>query len=302
MPRTVSLGEFIMTLETARGARPVTFTATTDARLRSNPFGQVNKRSRVNGMVNWNYQNSVNRQRAREDSTPDFEASPRKWGRRIPKSPFVIHKGQLYMEVKVERSLNHQYVATDGQPLSDTDVAPFLPKRNSNKRHQGVEREVILRDYRVDHLDAITIDGEQLVINPATVAPTINRIANLIDIPNLESTMQWKSLNDVFAAGTLKVWYMKSEHFGVCGRKPDPNDMEATHVKLGEIAPCPGGSYSVDELDQVWVLQGEFWSPWGEANTLIKGLRHTSMSVGDCFQLADGRVYMVADVGFKLVE
>ena len=181
-PKTVSLGEFLATLESARGARPVTFTATTDARLRKtgNPFGQVNKRSEVNGMVNWHYQNAVNRQRAREDSATDFEARPRKWGKRIPKSPFVVHKGALYLEVKVERSLNHRYVTPDGRALTDADVAPFLPKRSSNAAHQGVEREIILRDYRVDHMDAISIDGERLVIDPETVAPTMERIAATI--------------------------------------------------------------------------------------------------------------------------
>jgi hypothetical protein len=133
---------------------------------------------------------------------------------------------------------------------------------------------------------------------------------------------QWADLNDVFAAGDLEVWYMSPNHFrdGICGAKPDRNNLGATHIKLGAIAPCPSGpsssperaailktlgQYSVNELDEVWQkLQGEFWSPNGEARTMLRalGLKHTSMSVGDCFRFANGEVWIVAAVGFELVK
>ncbi|MHA2279701.1 MAG: hypothetical protein ACXAC5_02240 [Promethearchaeota archaeon] len=121
------------------------------------------------------------------------------------------------------------------------------------------------------------------------------------------STTQWQDLNDVFAEGSLEIWYMRPEHFrtGITGGKPDRNDLETTHIKLGTIAPCPKGSYSVDELDEVWKkLQGEFWSPNGEAKTMIRtaGLMHTSMSVGDCFRFANGEVWVVAMTGFEVVQ
>lgn len=114
---------------------------------------------------------------------------------------------------------------------------------------------------------------------------------------------QWKSLNDVFAEGSLEVWYMKPDHFreGISGGKPDPDNLEGTHTLLGSIAPCPNGEYLEDDLDAVYVkLQSDFWSPNGEAHTLIcsKGLRHTSMSMGDCFRL-NGEVHLVSLDGFE---
>jgi hypothetical protein len=50
-------------------------------------------------------------------------------------------------------------------------------------------------------------------------------------------------------------------------------------------------------------MQGEVWSPNGEARGLIeaKGLLHTSMSVGDVVVGPDG-VHVVAMFGFELVE
>src|SRR5690554_7875233 len=47
------------------------------------PYKEVKKTSVINGVINFKYENSVNKQREREDSTADFIAEPRKWGTRI---------------------------------------------------------------------------------------------------------------------------------------------------------------------------------------------------------------------------
>ena len=112
--------------------------------------------------------------------------------------------------------------------------------------------------------------------------------------PGFVYTHQWADLNDVFADGSLEVWYLKRECFrshGTVGdQKPDPKNLEATHILVGKIAPSPNGYYLPADLDNAWVkLQGEFWSPNGEANEFVRGLGvHTSMSVGDCFRFTCG--------------
>jgi len=81
------------------------------------------------------------------------------------------------------------------------------------------------------------------------------------------------------------------------GDDPDPTNLQATHVLLGKIA-------SPLYPEMLWVqLQGENWSPNGEAKLLIesKGLHHTSMSIGDCFALEE-EVYVVKATGFKLLS
>jgi hypothetical protein len=57
-----------------------------------------------------------------------------------------------------------------------------------------------------------------------------------------------------------------------------------------------------EDMGDVWhTMQGEIWSPNGEARDLIRGLglQHTSMSVGDLIVDDEGCVFEVANVGFK---
>lgn len=60
-----------------------------------------------------------------------------------------------------------------------------------------------------------------------------------------------------------------------------------------------------DNLDQVFMkMQGEVWSPEGEARELILslGLHHTSMSVGDVIEdLDNDALYVVAPFGFRML-
>ena len=122
---------------------------------------------------------------------------------------------------------------------------------------------------------------------------------------DMTDIQQWADLNAVFAKGKLQVWYLRPECFRDYGsfsdKLPNPYCMSETHILLGSVAPCPNGEYDIEELDEVWrKLQGEFWSPNGEARTMIRalGLAHTSMSIGDCFRFPNGDVFRVADEGF----
>ena len=75
--------------------------------------------------------------------------------------------------------------------------------------------------------------------------------------------------------------------------KPTVANLKKTHRLLGKIKETKKGKIFGD-------LQGEFWSPMGEANALIisKGLGHTSMSVGDVIKTG-GKYFVVAGIGFE---
>jgi hypothetical protein len=101
-----------------------------------------------------------------------------------------------------------------------------------------------------------------------------------------------------------KIWYMRPEFFRDAtmgyrwleeeGRVPDPANLEKTHIFLKDI--------NSKGLETVFMaMQGENWSPNGEARPLIeeKGLRHTSMSVGDIAVDEAGKAWLVDRFGFK---
>ena len=87
----LSKSELVDHLMGLRGAKFTTIVAETDPRMRKtgNPYVGATKISRVNGVVNWIYQNAVNNQRCRENQPLDqgevehFEPEPRKWGTRL---------------------------------------------------------------------------------------------------------------------------------------------------------------------------------------------------------------------------
>lgn len=121
--------------------------------------------------------------------------------------------------------------------------------------------------------------------------------------------MRYESLNDAacvsekYGPGPVEVWYMRPELFRdlTFGSEfvlrhfpesmPDAGCLERTHVLLGRIAAEP------EEVFEL--MQGEFWSPRGEARSLIErlGLHHTSMSVGDVVRVGS-RVFMIDGCGY----
>jgi hypothetical protein len=159
--KVVQLAEMLMN---HKGSTAVTIVTRTEPEMRKtgNPFlGNVFKVSRVNGMIGFNYANSVNNQLNREDKNADFIASPRKWGNRLPRTPIVEHKGNLYLEMKVEKSLGHRYEDASGIPLDDAtmlQVSSFLPNR-PKAQSQGTDKEIILRDYKLASILSITYRG-----------------------------------------------------------------------------------------------------------------------------------------------
>lgn len=152
-----------------RGATPVTLVARTVPPMRKtgNPLaGDVVKVSRVNAIIGFLYENSVNNQRLREqgEDAPLFESHPRKWGRRVLPSPLVEHtdkKGNFirYLEVKVQKSLGYEYRSiSTGTPIPDAEVECYLPKKVEGAR-QEVENPVILRDYDLRNILEIRMLG-----------------------------------------------------------------------------------------------------------------------------------------------
>lgn len=127
--------------------------------------------------------------------------------------------------------------------------------------------------------------------------------ASLSENEMVDGDNQYLTLNDVYDKGQTEVWYMKPEFFrdGTMGyrflqkqnRLPNPQDLDKTHVLLGKV--------DESEPEKIYhMMQGEIWSPKGEARTLIrsKGLGHTSMTAGDVVVTPNSGALLVDSFGF----
>lgn len=124
----------------------------------------------------------------------------------------------------------------------------------------------------------------------------------------------YASLNDAataqnipgLAKGNVEIWYAVKEfvrdaHMGFKflkdeGKLPSSATLSNTHVLLGKIKET--------NLNEIYTLmQGEFWSPNGEARQLIQRLKltHTSMSIGDIIKVGNNLI-MVDERGFATIK
>lgn len=171
--KTINQSE-LKALLTFRGCRPVTILAETFPKMikTGSPFrsSTVSKIARVNGMANWAYENAVNNQRFREqgEDVELFRAFPRKWGVRIQETPFVEHKGVFYLELKIQKVLGREF-RVDGIPTPDEAVKCWIAKPSKasiekQRAHQGVEKMIELRDYKLSGIREISINNDHYAV------------------------------------------------------------------------------------------------------------------------------------------
>jgi len=100
----------------------------------------------------------------REGLDNDFSAFPRKWGKRIVGTPLVEHNGKYYLEMKVQSAAATYILGGEEIPVSD--LIPYFPKKSASR--QGVEKEVILRDYALENIKGIRYGGQTITVGKAT--------------------------------------------------------------------------------------------------------------------------------------
>ena len=138
----------------------------TDARAKKtdNPFKDkiILKESQLLVNVGFHYSNSLVNQAKRENVSTDFDVQPRKWGIRLPNSPLVEHKGNYYLEAKVEKVFQTRFTDIDGNELSKEDVNPFLPKKINQwgATQDRLEKKIYLRDFKLASIQKFAFDGK----------------------------------------------------------------------------------------------------------------------------------------------
>jgi hypothetical protein len=157
-------------MENVNGSTFIALDTTTPVTLKggkANPFqGRVSKvviGSNVMVFQNKNanaYENMVNR-RLKEEGKGEFAVGPRQWGERIQGTPFVTHKGALYLEVIFLKAGERHYTV-DGARF---DGAIQGLDEDKEEGHQGgLTDKVIIRTYKVANIDRITINKKTFVL------------------------------------------------------------------------------------------------------------------------------------------
>ncbi len=161
------LVEFLLNVPTR--ASFVTFRSRTTPRMRKTDNSywdadsgewNIRKISVVNGIINFIYANSVENQREREGlDLEEFKPQPRQWGNRILNTPLVRHKGRYYLEVKVENVVETTYVNSNDDEVEREEIDEFLYS-SSQPSTQKTEKEIVLRDYKIENLEQIKMYGD----------------------------------------------------------------------------------------------------------------------------------------------
>jgi hypothetical protein len=113
------------------------------------------------------YEAMVNRRLEKEGiSTASFTVGPRSWGTRIQNTPFVEHKGVMYLEVIFLRPGNTSYLL-DGKVTTDPSCIPASKENGVGDGWEqgGLINKVIIRTYKVDSIVGITINGQTFKVN-----------------------------------------------------------------------------------------------------------------------------------------
>ena len=103
------------------------------------------------------YDAMVKRRLAKEGKNPEsFQLSPRTWGTRIPGTPLIEHKGELYIEVIFLKGGKSSYTL-DGKPIAASEVQG-LPKANDSDDNQGgLDDKVIIRTFKLSNITWLKI-------------------------------------------------------------------------------------------------------------------------------------------------
>ena len=162
----VTRDQLVKALMAITGPTPATFLAETelDMRKTDNPYHkQIKKRQKSNVFINFNYQNSVNRALAKEGKEAEFEAQPRKWGERVTGTPLVLYNGKYYLEARFLNNEPKVEYFHNGAPIEKALFESFIPEKKSSG-NQGLENEVIIRDFKIENILEIQFGGTKYVV------------------------------------------------------------------------------------------------------------------------------------------
>jgi len=145
-----------MLLNWSHGAQPAAVQYVTTPKLNKEGkarFGEVTRIANMGIMLGYNYTNSVNNQREREDELRTFMAQ-QLWkgkGKRLSAALAThIEKETFYMSYKKQQTFKSFHFDTALNFIPVALLKPFFPQ--SNNKSQGVKKEVYHREISIDNI------------------------------------------------------------------------------------------------------------------------------------------------------
>ena len=161
--KTISRTELIQKLNEIKGATFISVDITSEPRMRKtgNPYMGATKTLSLSGAFNFDYENSVNAQLEREGKEANFESQGRSWGKR--EGNLIEHKGNYYIQLKVQGASDPVF-RFNGVEIEKSVLEPFLQESHKPHTQDELEKEVVVRDVKLENVKAIRVAGEELLV------------------------------------------------------------------------------------------------------------------------------------------
>jgi hypothetical protein len=146
---------------------PCELTTLTEVKMKktNNPlFDRVTKQAVANVLVNFCYEDEVNRELAKEGKEFNFESAERKWGANLGDTGLVTHNGGLYLPARFLNVKESKYFVDGDTEIPKVEVEPFLPAKKEGSGRQGTVEEVVVRSYKIASVKQLVIKGETYVV------------------------------------------------------------------------------------------------------------------------------------------
>lgn len=163
----ITKAEAIGLFKSVKSCSAISLTAETpcDMNKRGNPFYGTTKLNWVAGLIGFSYPNSVNNQLGREDKEMDFEAQKPIWAVATDSRNLVTNKdgSELYVYIKVQ-SAGKPIYKLNGDVVEAEKVKPYLKEHTKPHTQDGLDKEIVVRMFKLSNILAFRMLGEEYVI------------------------------------------------------------------------------------------------------------------------------------------
>ncbi len=127
-----------------------------------NPYLGAVKVQTKNGLIGFDYRNSVNNEADRE-GLAEREVQERRWGVLSDDRLFVYHKENVYLQLKVQSVSGTKYMLEDRE-IPYEEIEPYLSGSGKSSTQKDFEKEIVVNDIKFSSIKRIRMFGEEIEV------------------------------------------------------------------------------------------------------------------------------------------